>query len=138
MNFRYKLMQFMSGRYGIDKTFYIITVTAIILAAINCFIFIMPLRFGIQMVVYALMLWAFFRVMSRNISARAAENRKISGIFSNYSRRIQTQRQRRADTSHVYKKCPKCKAILRLPRRAGKHTTICPKCSNKFSVRVRK
>ena len=38
MNFRYRLMQFMSGRYGPDETFYVIFVAAVILSVANIFI----------------------------------------------------------------------------------------------------
>lgn len=138
MNFRYKLMQFMSGRYGVDTAFYVITGAAAVLAFINCFIFIWPVRLAIQFVVYALMFYALFRVMSRNIAARSAENRKISGWVDKIRHKVAIRRQRKADYTHIYKKCPACKAVLRLPRRPGKHTTVCPKCNHQFSVKVRK
>lgn len=132
MNFRYRLMQFMSGRYGVDKMFYVIFAVSAVLAFLNIFI-----RSGIlQLIVYLLMFYALFRVLSRNHSARLAENRVVTGWINRLMRFIETRRARSADTTHIYKKCPRCKAVLRLPRRKGKHTTVCPKCSNKFTVRV--
>ena len=138
VNFRYRLMQFMSGRYGVDTAFYVIVIVAMVLAFINCFIFIAPIRFVIQLIVYLLMFFAIFRMFSRNITARSAENQKISALVNKVKHNISVRRQRHADATHIYKKCPKCKAVLRLPRRPGKHTTVCPKCSNQFSVKVRK
>lgn len=132
MNFRYRLMQFMSGRYGVDKLFYVLFVVAALLAAVNIIV-----GSGIlQLIVYLIMFYAIFRVLSRNHSARLAENRAVTGWLNTLSQKADTARQRRADTTHVYKKCPGCGAVLRLPRRKGKHTTVCPKCSRKFTVRV--
>ncbi len=132
MNFRYRLMQFMSGRYGIDMLFYVIFVAASALSIINCFVRIWPL----QIVVYALVVYAFFRVLSRNTAARARENQQLCAILGRIRDKQNIRRRRHADFTHIYKKCPACRAVLRLPRRKGKHTTVCPKCNKKFTVRV--
>ncbi len=132
MNFRYKLMQFMSGRYGIDKMFYVLFSIAAILAIINTFLRLIVL----QIIVYLIVLYAFFRILSKNISARQKENRAVTVVINTVNKKIRTYKQQKADLTHIYKKCPKCKAVLRLPRRKGKHTTVCPKCQNKMTVRV--
>lgn len=134
MNFRYKLMQFMMGRYGPDKLFYGITVTAMALAFINIF----ARLWVIQLVVYALLSYGLFRCMSRNITARAKENRWFEDKLYFLKRRREMMQRQQADKAHVYKKCPSCKAVLRLPRRPGKHKTVCPKCGKEFKVTVRK
>ncbi len=132
MNFRYKLMQFMSGRYGVDTTFYVLFTLELILAFINCFLHL----WVIQLIVYALMFFAIFRMLSKNISARIKENQIITGWIFKLKNNLSVRKSRKADFTHIYKKCPNCKAILRLPRRKGKHKTVCPKCSTEFSVRV--
>lgn len=132
MNFRYRLMQFMSGRYGVDRLFYLIFGVAAVLSIANCFIRSLVL----QIIVYALVVFAFFRIMSRNIDARRRENQWFNKISASFIKKRNVYRQRRADYSHVYKKCPRCRAVLRLPRRKGRHTTVCPKCENKFRVYV--
>lgn len=134
MNFRYRLMQFMSGRYGIDKFFYALFVIAAVLALINCFVHSLIL----QIIVDVIVVYAFFRALSRNIYARQKENQKFLSLKYKFDNYIATRRSRRADTSHIYRKCPNCKATLRLPRRRGKHTTVCPKCGKEFKVRVYK
>ncbi|MCQ2440751.1 MAG: hypothetical protein MJ076_02500 [Clostridia bacterium] len=134
MNFRYKLMQFLSGRYGIDRMFYLLFGISVVLAFVNCFLKLLAL----QLICYAVVVYAFFRVLSKNIQVRSAENRAVMGVFDGIVRKFKVARQRRADISHIYKKCPKCKAVLRLPRRKGKHSTVCPKCNNQFTVRVYK
>lgn len=141
MNFRYKLMQFMSGRYGMDEMNYTLIFTAIALSVANIFLRIFRLYYIwyiFQVIVYALIFYAFLRALSRNIEARRKENT----WFKTKANRIKKQReiynQRKADKFHVYKKCPACKAVLRLPHRIGVHKTVCPRCSKEFTVKVKK
>lgn len=132
MNFRYKLMQFMQGRYGIDGLFYVLFGTAAIMAIINFFLHSLIL----QLVIDVIIVYAFFRVLSRNYHARLRENQAFSALKNKILKKRNTYIQRKADYNHVYKKCPRCHAVLRLPRRKGKHTTVCPKCEKKFKVYV--
>ncbi len=133
MNFMYRFMRFISGRYGIDRLFYVIFTIAAILAFLNCFIHSLVL----QLLVYLLTFYGFFRIFSRNFSARAAEDRAICGVLDRLKKKAEIYRRRKADTTHIYKKCPHCKAVLRLPKRQGKHQTVCPKCEHRFSVKVK-
>ncbi|MBE6727256.1 MAG: hypothetical protein E7562_01260 [Ruminococcaceae bacterium] len=134
MNFRYRLYQFMLGRYGVDELFIVLSAVSCVLAFTNCFV----RSFVLQLVVYLVMLFAIFRVISRNIPARQRENKWVKGLILRFYNYRRVRLQRKADFSHIYKKCPACKAILRLPKRKGKHTTVCPKCGKQFKVRVRK
>ena len=134
MGFRYRLMQFMSGRYGVDYLFYFLFVFSAALAFVNIFLRIVAL----QIVIYAIMVYALFRVFSRNISARSRENRAVLGVVKRFKDIKNKRKQRKADYNHIYKKCPYCKAVLRLPRKKGKHTTVCPRCNKSFNVRVYK
>lgn len=134
MNFRYKLMRFLSGRYGVDTLFYVMFFFSAALSLVNCF-----LKSGIlQIIVYVVIILALLRVFSRNIPARQRENRVFADWWLKIKNNADTRRKRQADYTHVYKKCPNCKAVLRLPRRKGKHKTVCPKCGIEFSVRVYK
>lgn len=134
MNFRYRLMQFMSGRYGTDQLFYGLIAAAVTLSFLNLFI----RSFIVQMLVYALLGYSLFRVLSRNLDARRRENYWFRDKVFFIKRKKEIYDQRRADKCHVYKKCPSCKAILRLPHRIGKHKTVCPRCNREFTVKVRK
>lgn len=134
MGFRYKLYQFMQGRYGTDTFFYGLVAVAAVLSIVNSFLRL----WYIQLIVYAIMIYAVYRVFSKNIQARTAENRTFRKILFFISDKIKQQKARKADTSHIYKKCPNCKVTLKLPRRKGKHMTVCPKCGKEFTVRVYK
>ncbi len=134
MNFRYRLMQLMSGRYGVDNLFYAIFTVAAALAFLNIFI-----RSGyLQLLVYALMMYAIFRMLSRNLEARRAENRWFNKKMSFIKSKRDIYNQQKADKCHVYRKCPSCKAVLRLPYRLGVHKTVCPRCGKEFTVKVKK
>ena len=34
----------------------------------------------------------------------------------------------------LYKRCPKCHQVLKLPLKKGAHTVKCPECGNSFTV----
>lgn len=132
MRFRYKIMQFMSGRYGVDDLFYVLFASAVILSVVN-----IVLRSAVlQLLIYAVMIYAIFRVMSRNAEARRRENQSFRKLRDKIINKRNLHRQHKADYMHIYKKCPRCHAVLRLPRRKGKHTTVCPRCNKEFRVYV--
>lgn len=134
MNFRYRFMQFMSGRYGTDKLSYGIFITAAVLSFVNIIFRLLVL----QLAVYALIIYGIFRMMSRNTEARSRENRFFCEKLDVFKRKKEFHNQKKADKFHVYKKCPACKAVLRLPHRIGNHKTVCPRCGREFSVKVKK
>jgi len=134
MNFGYRLMRFFSGRYGRDSLNDAIWIVAVILSVVNLFLRL----YTLQIVVYLTVGYAIFRLMSRNFEARRKENAWFLKRFGAIKRAKEIRDQRKADFCHVYKKCPRCKAVLRLPRRIGVHKTVCPRCSKEFTVKVKK
>lgn len=132
MNLRWRIAQFMSGRYGADELFYVMFSISAALAFANIFI----RSLIIQIIVYLIMLLAILRVFSRNTNARAKENSVVVSVINKIRSISGRYRQRKADYTHIYKRCPKCRAMLRLPRKKGKHTTVCPRCNKSFTVRV--
>lgn len=133
MNIWYRIARFMNGRYGVDTLFYVLVAVSLVLSFVNLFFHSLIL----QMFVYAFLILALLRALSRNHTARYNENKFIEDFINKIKKKRDTMRQRRADVTHIYKKCPNCKAVLRLPRRVGKHTTVCPKCNNSFKVNVK-
>lgn len=129
--FFYRLMY---GRYGNDSLGNFLFILYLILVVLNIFM-------G-SFIVYALSLvtvfFIFFRMFSKNISARRNENQKYLNLKNKFTHlfKIRSLSFKERKT-HIYKKCPFCKATLRLPRKKGKHTCCCPKCSNSFKVKVR-
>ena len=134
MNFRYRLMQFMSGRYGTDA----LTNALLIFGAVVSFINIFLRSWIIQLFVYGVIIFAIYRVMSRNHEARRKENRFFNEKLNVFKSKIEIYKNQKNDKFHVYRKCPACKAVLKLPHRIGEHTTVCPRCGREFKVKVRK
>ncbi len=138
--FRQKLASFMYGRYGAD-TLYWWSFGAIILLWILRVVFSL---LGLYIVAFimntlstVILVLAVFRFMSRNIYKRSAENRKFNQLIGGIKGKFTLMRDKFRDRkTHVFKKCPSCKAVLRLPKKKGEHTVRCPKCNNRFDVKI--
>ena len=78
-------------------------------------------------------IYAYFRIFSKNIYKRAAENqafmKKTAGIRSWFYKQKSMMAQRK---THRIFKCPTCKQKIRVPKGKGRIEIRCPKCSTKF------
>lgn len=75
---------------------------------------------------------AIFRMFSRNIPRRRAENSKFLTFIAPLMRWWHLQRARQRDKEHRYFKCPNCGQHLRVPRGKGKITVTCRSCGVSF------
>ena len=131
--FRERIASFMVGRYGIDKLYYFLLGVCIVLIVANWFINSLV----IYLLETGLFIYAIYRVMSRNVSKRQQENEKFIAVFEKVKKFFNLQKCKARDRkTHVYKKCPRCKNNLRLPKEKGKHTVVCPCCKNRFDVKI--
>ena len=135
--FKNRLYRFMYGRYGTDTLNKVLLWVYVILVLVYSVvsIFITNSRVSaILMVCYLLtsillIVWIFFRQFSRNIQKRRRENEKFCGFFKLRRNKFRDRK------TPVYRKCPHCRAVLRLPRAKGRHAVICPRCKNRFEVK---
>ncbi len=121
------IQRFMLGRYGVDQ----LNIFLLIVSVALCVLGLILSRFGVvwcamvgmllNVVSYGLLFWYGFRAFSRNIEARAKENRR----YLTFKARITDRRNR-------YYRCPNCRQTVRVPRGRGKICIRCPKCSEKF------
>lgn len=118
---RQALQRFMTGRYGTDKLNMWILGAGLILCLISMFVHFWPVNLALMLASYGLMIWAVFRVFSRNTYKRYQENR-----------RFLMKLDRLKDREHRYFDCPKCRQPVRVPRGKGKMIITCPKCKEKF------
>ena len=124
----------MRGRYGNDSLNYALFALYIFLAFINLF----ARKSGILLVMLTLIVIALVRAFSRNIYTRVKENNRFLKVWNPVKAWLRLQYDRfRERKTNVYRKCPGCKAIIRLPRRPGKHTVRCPKCGVAFEVQIK-
>ena len=139
-NFRSKFISFMSGRYGIDdlgKFLFWIYVFLIFAVAIVD-VFFNSVYISIARILTSLLaIYLIWRIFSRNIYKRRNENVRFKEGFSKISAWFKLQKNKFRDRkTHIYRKCPYCKAILRLKKIKGKHRAACPRCGKSFDVRV--
>ena len=131
--FKQKLYRFMYGRYGIDELYYVGMVLWAILIVVNTFV-ASPIIALASSIVIIIMIW---RSMSRNISKRRAEREKFLKIWRPIRNYFAFQRDKFRDRkSFRYRKCTHCKAIVKLPNKKGKHSVVCPRCRERFGVRI--
>ena len=128
-----RLIRFMQGRYGIDqlsKFLIILGVAAVFVSAVFFFFFAGLLFYFLG---WALVIWGYFRVFSRNMSKRRAENEaflaKTGGVRRFFEKQKYMWRQRKV--YHIYK-CPGCGQKIRIPKGKGKIEVRCPKCNTTF------
>ena len=125
--------RFMSGRTGVDQLSYAMVIGALVMSIVGGLAGIGLLT----LMADALILLAFFRMLSKNRLKRAQENanylqrtQKLRRGMSEWSNRMKNS------TEYHYFTCPKCKARLRVPRGVGNVTITCKSCGNKFDKKA--
>lgn len=112
---------FMLGRYGTDKLNTAILTVGVVCSVVVMFVRLPLLDLALTTISYGLMIWAIFRMFSRNIYKRYQENRKFLRLMEQLK-----------DREHRYFDCPRCRQPVRVPRGKGKIAITCPKCQEKF------
>ena len=124
-----KFQQFMSGRYGADQLSRVLMIPMLVLLVLSMF---RPLRF-LYIAAIALLIYTYFRMFSRNVEKRYAENQKY--LNWKYSLVVKKdQRRKRFEQRKIYHfyNCPNCKQTVRVPKGKGKICITCPKCRTEF------
>lgn len=130
---KYKLIQFMYGRYGADDLYKALLVVYLVLIIANIFIGSQI----INVIMLAVLFWMIFRMFSKNHAARAKENMAYLKMAAPFKRFFSVNFHRIRDIrTKRYRVCPKCKATVRLPIKRGKHSVRCPKCGDTFKVNI--
>lgn len=128
-----RLSRFMYGRYGSDRLNRFIVIVAFLIAIANIFID----SIWVYCASVVLLTLSFVRILSKNRYARGKENEKYLKIIRRFTGFFKLMRNKWRDRkTHVYKKCPECRAVLRLPKKKGKHTVNCPRCRKSFEVKI--
>ena len=138
MRFREKLARFFWGRNGADGLYYGLFVLLILLGVLRLvFRESASLQAVIGILSTVVLVIMLYRAFSRNLYKRRRENQIFMSFFTKIKNFFVLQKNKIRDRrDFIYKKCPSCKAVLRLPRRKGEHTVKCPKCQNRFGIKV--
>ena len=128
MNFFRKLMY---GRYGSDHLSFFLLFLYVVLIFISA----LPHMAWVSWLALAVLLWNLFRMFSRRIDRRRAENARFLALFGPFIRWFKMRRTIHRDKDHRYFKCPNCGQYLRVPRGKGKITVNCRNCGASFEER---
>lgn len=128
-NWKNKMVQFMQGRYGADQMGQMLSAVSMVFLIISLFsrnqAWFLLAVIGI--------VYNYFRMFSKNISKRYAENQKYLTMTAGIRRKLASWKAQLAQRKiyHIYR-CPGCKQKIRVPRGRGKIEIRCPKCNTRF------
>ena len=135
---RDKFNKFMQGRYGVDELSRFTMGVALALIILTMFVNIVNRSVGsvLDFLGIAAIVYAYFRIFSRNIQQRYAENQKYLQMTSKLRLRFNKEKNlmKQRKTHHIYA-CPGCGQKIRIPRGKGIIEIECPKCHTKFVKR---
>ena len=125
---RNAIQRFMYGRYGNDQFGHFLIGLALVLILLEALT-----SFGLfTLLADAAVLYALFRMLSRNTYKRREENAKFLKKANPAIKWLRLQQTIRKDKEHRYFKCPNCSQYLRVPRGKGKITVTCRSCGASF------
>ena len=129
---RDKIYRFMQGRYGTDDFYKFLFWVALIGIVINWFFKSQLLSFAVTLI----LVYAMYRVLSKNHSARYAENQRYLQATAKIRYWFDQQKKLMEERNyhHIYT-CPKCRQKIRIPKGKGKIMIRCPKCHHEFQKR---
>ena len=126
---REKLRQFMIGRYGTDGLNQFLSIASLVLlliaiiSRVNLFTYLGA----------ALLIFCYYRTVSRNISKRTEENYKFYTLKDRVDNKFKGWKEQWANRKvYHYYRCPQCRQKLRVPRGRGRIQISCPRCGAQF------
>ena len=129
---REKFYRFMQGRYGSDELSKFLSVLGIILLLLHILT-----RFSIfYLLFWVCLIYSYFRMFSRNHSARYGENQKYLRFKNQWKYKWENYKRMR-EQKKIYRiyKCPYCGQKIRIPKGKGTIIITCPKCKEEFGKR---
>ena len=130
---RCAMARFMYGRNGMDQLG-LVSMWTILLVDVVAMFLRRRTPMGYAVISWAttlLWIWVLFRMFSKNLPKRRAENQKFMTWFWKAKNDAAGAKARRADKDHKYFTC-KCGAICRVPVGKGKVVITCPKCGSQI------
>ena len=129
---RARFYQFMAGRNGSDLFSRFLSFAAVAFMLLSL-IFRGTVGTVMWYAALLLLIYDYFRIFSRNLPRRRAENAKycqyrmqiVNGFRDWWERRHQSR-------DYKFFRCPSCSVMLRVPRRKGKIRVTCRKCGTSF------
>ena len=133
------IARFMYGRNGMDQM-------NVVLLRVYLVIFVAQMVFSLvkvsigavicEILLWPLMVLILFRMFSKNLYKRQAENGKFMNWLWSVKNKNAGAKARHADKDHKYFTCKQCKAICRVPVGKGKIIITCPKCGAQIHAKT--
>ena len=132
-----KLIRFMQGRNGVDNFSRFLCFIAFIILVIDIFLRFLPLT----IIGFAVFTYGYYRILSKNIYKRVAENRwyldkkeRILHFFGNQQNK-RLNNDSKYDNLYKVFVCPRCGQKLRVPKGKGRIEITCKRCGDCFIKR---
>lgn len=132
---RNMLQRFMYGRYGCDALSLFLLGVYVVLYLVSSLVRL-RVFYILDLIGTALLLWGFFRILSRNYDRRRAENAAFLKVAGPVIQFVKLRRCIHRDKEHCYFSCPTCKQMLRAPRGKGKIHVTCRNCGTVFEKKT--
>lgn len=132
------LIRFMYGRNGLDQLNRFLFWVVIVLDIVGIFFGGREGIFGVVIYWATMAAWIYlmFRMFSRNLPKRQAENQKFVSWWWKVKSKSSGAKARHADKDHKYFTCKSCGAICRVPVGKGKIVITCPKCGTQINAKT--
>ena len=125
----------MYGRNGVDQLCWAMLIAEVVLTLLSGLVPIRAVQSLFGSLATVLLVLAFWRILSRNVEKRRAENARFLRRWGHGSTLFRDERMRRAEKAHKYIKCS-CGAWCRMPRGIGRVELMCPCCGAKTIVKT--
>ena len=134
MKFRNWLTGVMMGRNGADQLGRFLSVSTVIFLLLSVLIRASLLSSLFWILGLVCFFWGIFRIFSRNLERRRAENaaflRRTAKLRGAWQGALNRFRQRK---DYRFFRCPSCRNWLRVPRNKGRVQITCRQCGERFT-----
>ncbi len=126
---RQRTARFMVGRNGNDQFNVFLMICSLVLILLSTL-----LGGKLFLLVLALLVYIYFRMLSRNVYRRQDENSRYLRAKYKLSSRVRLLGERwKQRRDYKFFVCPSCHATLRVPKGRGKIKIVCRKCGTSFT-----
>ena len=132
---RDRIARFMAGRNGNDRLNLFLLVIGVIFLVLGV-ILKNSTAAVFNTITLIILIVVYFRMFSRNIGKRRAENAKYMEMRERFVSKFRLLREKWTQRKdYKFFQCPSCKTALRVPKGRGKIMIVCKKCGTRFEGR---
>lgn len=130
-----RIRHFMAGRYGGDALGRFLLWSYLLVCLVRLPIRQPVVSLALYVLSLLLLLFVFARALSRDIPRRQRENERYLRLAMPVRQWLRRQFDRvRYVRRWRFRRCPYCRADLRLPIRRGRRTVTCFRCRGRFKA----